>query len=227
METPPRKSKRLSLAEEKTELKALLKENFTIPANSGSLPCATTNECELDQWVYPASKTFRTYQFKIVRSSLFNNTLVTLPTGLGKTFIASTVMFNYFRWFTNGLIFFVAPTRPLVSQQLQAFLTVITEVPVDSVIEMTGSLSKVKRTDHYSNKRVFFMTPQTLQKDLESELFDFSKIVLLIIDEAHRATGNYAYCKIIEFLERSGVGVRIVSLSATPVSKIENLQTVV
>jgi ATP-dependent DNA helicase MPH1 len=71
------------------------------------------------------------------------------------------------------------------------------------------------------------MTPQTLQKDIESNLFDCSKIVLLVIDEAHRATGNYAYCRIIQMLEALNVGFRILSLSATPVSKIENLQTIV
>ena len=50
---------------------------------------------------------------------------------------------------------------------------------------------------------------------------------MLVIDEAHRATGNYAYCKIIQYLEELNIGFRIVSLSATPVSKIENLQTVI
>ncbi len=71
------------------------------------------------------------------------------------------------------------------------------------------------------------MTPQTLQKDIESSIFDCSKIVLLVIDEAHRATGNYAYCRIIQLLEAQNIGFRILSLSATPVSKIENLQTIV
>ena len=71
------------------------------------------------------------------------------------------------------------------------------------------------------------MTPQTLQKDLENEAFDLKKIVLLVIDEAHRATGNYAYCKIIQHMETGHTGFRILSLSATPVSKIENLQTIV
>ena len=41
------------------------------------------------------------------------------------------------------------------------------------------------------------MTPQTLQNDIEKKALDTSKIVLLVIDEAHRATGNYAYCRII------------------------------
>jgi ATP-dependent DNA helicase MPH1 len=49
------------------------------------------------------------------------------------------------------------------------------------------------------------------------------KVTLIVIDEAHRAAGNYAYCKIIEYFEKLGTGFRIVALSATPVSKIESL----
>ena len=226
--TPSKPHPRTSdLQNEKTELKALLKEKFVIPSNSGSLPQAQFNLANLDTWVYPASKSFRTYQFKIVRTSLFQNTLVTLPTGLGKTFIASTVMFNFYRWFTDGLLFFLAPTKPLVTQQIDSFSTVISEVPLDDIAELTGTLSKAKRKLLYRQKRVFFMTPQTLQKDIESATLDCSKIVLLVIDEAHRATGNYAYCRIITLLESLNVGFRILSLSATPVSKIENLQTIV
>lgn len=98
---------------------------------------------------------------------------------------------------------------------------------MDDIAELTGTLSKQKRQRLYKVKRVFFMTPQTLQKDIESEILDCSKIVLLVIDEAHRATGNYAYCRIIQMLEMQNIGFRIVALSATPVSKIENLQTIV
>ena len=58
-------------------------------------------------------------------------------------------------------------------------------------------------------------------------MFDTSKVTLLVIDEAHRATGNYAYCNIIQELEKKDFGFRVLSLSATPVSKIENLQAMV
>jgi ERCC4-related helicase len=71
---------------------------------------------------------------------LFENTLVTLPTGLGKTFIASTVMFNYYRWFKDGLIFFVAPTKPLVTQQMFSFIKSIQEVPLNQICEITGEI---------------------------------------------------------------------------------------
>ena len=39
------------------------------------------------------------YQVAIVEQALLHNTLVCLPTGLGKTFIAAVVMYNFFRWF--------------------------------------------------------------------------------------------------------------------------------
>ena len=111
----------------------MLEEDFIIKDNSGNEPLALCHPTNVTSWVYPAVKTFRTYQFKIVRTALFENTIVTLPTGLGKTFIASTVMFNYYRWFTNGLIFFVAPTRPLITQQVDAFGNTITEVPLSDI----------------------------------------------------------------------------------------------
>jgi fanconi anemia group M protein len=44
----------------------------------------------------------REYQKSMVEKALFTNTLIALPTGLGKTFIAAVVMYNYFRWFPEG-----------------------------------------------------------------------------------------------------------------------------
>jgi len=49
--------------------------------------------------VYPAGIAEREYQVAIVEEALLHNTLVCLPTGLGKTFIAAVVMYNFFRWF--------------------------------------------------------------------------------------------------------------------------------
>lgn len=49
---------------------------------------------EARHWFYPLNQPKRDYQFNIVRHSLFENTLVALPTGLGKTFISGVVMLN-------------------------------------------------------------------------------------------------------------------------------------
>jgi fanconi anemia group M protein len=52
----------------------------------------------------------REYQRSIVYTGLLNNTLVCLPTGLGKTRIAAVIMYNFYRWFPSGKIIFMAPT---------------------------------------------------------------------------------------------------------------------
>ena len=88
-------------------------------------------------WIYPTNYPVREYQFNIVKKALFINTLVCLPTGLGKTFIAAVVMFNYYRWYPNGKIVFLAPTKPLVAQQIEACYRVM-GIPQDATAEMTG-----------------------------------------------------------------------------------------
>ena len=48
----------------------------------------------IKEWVFPLNHPKRDYQFNIVKRCLFENCLVALPTGLGKTFIAGCVMLN-------------------------------------------------------------------------------------------------------------------------------------
>ena len=88
-------------------------------------------------WIYPTNYPLREYQLQIVRQALIENTMVTLPTGLGKTFIAAVVMFNYYRWYPTSKIVFMAPTKPLVAQQIEACHGVM-GIPIDDTAEMTG-----------------------------------------------------------------------------------------
>lgn len=76
-------------------------------------------------------------QYRIVEKALFNNTMVTLPTGLGKTFVAAVVMFNFYRWYPTSKIVFMAPTKPLVAQQIEACHSIV-GIPQDDTAEMTG-----------------------------------------------------------------------------------------
>jgi hypothetical protein len=55
-------------------------------------------------WIYPSNYPVREYQKQIVTRALFSNTLVSLPTGLGKTLIAAVVMYNFYRWFPDGKV---------------------------------------------------------------------------------------------------------------------------
>ena len=194
-------------------------------------------------YIYPKHPDYptREYQLEITETALNYNTLVSLPTGLGKTHIAAVVMYNYFRWFStgrnsaaNGKIIFLAPTLPLVNQQIEACYK-ITGIPPHETAVMTGKIKASERKELWKSRRVFYCTPQTVQKDIlaacgsgdqdrpadeETDLETaqaFSKVVCLVLDEAHKATGDYAYTRVVDLLDRAaGAKFRIVGLSATP-----------
>ncbi|KFA50801.1 hypothetical protein S40293_05811 [Stachybotrys chartarum IBT 40293] len=178
-------------------------------------------------WVYPTNLgAIRDYQYSIVKSSLFHNTLVALPTGLGKTFIAATVMLNFYRWTKTAKIVFVAPTKPLVAQQIAACYN-IAGIPRTDTTLLTGDIQPVLRVDEWAKRRVFFMTPQTLLNDLSHGYADPKSIVLLVIDEAHRAVGEYAYAKAAKLIRRFSNSMRVLALTATPGAKVETVQEVI
>ncbi|XP_073225685.1 DEAD-box ATP-dependent RNA helicase FANCM [Cicer arietinum] len=177
-------------------------------------------------WTYPVNVPLRDYQFHITQSALFQNTLVALPTGLGKTLIAAVVMYNYFRWFPEGKIVFAAPSRPLVMQQIEACHNIV-GIPQEWTVDMTGQLSPPKRARLWKTKRVFFVTPQVLEKDIHSGKCLVKYLVCLVIDEAHRAMGNYSYCEAVRELMAVPVQLRILALTATPGSKQKTVQDVI
>ncbi|KAG6902796.1 hypothetical protein C0995_011283 [Termitomyces sp. Mi166 len=126
---------------------------------------------EAKHWIYPLNRPKRDYQFNIVRHCLFDNTIVALPTGLGKTFIAGVVMLNCtwnplssiilaltrcgvdYRWFPEGKVVFVAPTKPLVAQQIEACHQTC-GIPGCDAAELTGQTAKPARGRLVGNSSV-------------------------------------------------------------------------
>ncbi|KAJ6604410.1 hypothetical protein DFH09DRAFT_1122594 [Mycena vulgaris] len=181
---------------------------------------------EAKHWIYPLNQPKRDYQYNIVKHCLFDNTIVALPTGLGKTFIAGVIMLNYYRWFPEGKVVFVAPTKPLVAQQIDACHKTC-GIPGSDAIELTGQNPRPMRARAWKEKRVFYMTPQTLNNDLVSETCDAGDIVLLVIDEAHRATGGYAYNEVVRFMMAKNPHFRILALTATPGGDPDAVQSLI
>lgn len=121
-------------------LNIIFKIIFQLPEHSKKTDDLADPEFDYEAgktWIYPTNYPVRDYQFSIVKEALFKNTLVVLPTGLGKTFIAAVVMFNIYRWFPNGKVVFMAPTKPLVAQQVDACFN-ITGIPQEDTTQMTG-----------------------------------------------------------------------------------------
>ena len=112
--------------------------SFSASANDDGCDVIPGFDCSAgNAWIYPTNYPIREYQFDIVQKALFHNTLVTLPTGLGKTFIAAVVMYNFYRWYPQGKIIFMAPTKPLVAQQIDACYNIM-GIPRQDTAEMTG-----------------------------------------------------------------------------------------
>uniref|UniRef100_A0A3Q4NBG2 Helicase ATP-binding domain-containing protein n=1 Tax=Neolamprologus brichardi TaxID=32507 RepID=A0A3Q4NBG2_NEOBR len=166
-------------------------------------------------WIYPTNYPIREYQLKISEAALFQNTLVCLPTGLGKTFIASVVMYNFYRWYPSGKIVFMAPTKPLVAQQIEACYKVM-GIPQAHMAELT-----------WRSKRVFFLTPQVMVNDLSRDTCPAQQVKCVVIDEAHKALGNHAYCQVIKLLGSQTLQFRILALSATPGGDTKSVQSVI
>ncbi|GAA97189.1 uncharacterized protein L969DRAFT_21389 [Mixia osmundae IAM 14324] len=177
-------------------------------------------------WIYPINKPLRSYQYNAAAKALYTNVLCSLPTGLGKTFIAAVVMLNFYRWFPKGKIIFMAPTRPLVTQQIEACHGIV-GIPASDAIDITGSNTPALREKAWQDRRVFYATPQVVTNDLIASRLDPTDIVCIIIDEAHRASGDYAYCGVVRYLMSRNPHFRVLALTATPGSKPEAVQNVV
>jgi superfamily II DNA or RNA helicase len=209
-----------SLADQATE-----KEGLTIGLDDQTLQNTQFIDCDgFDKnsgaiWIYPTNFPIREYQLHIVEQCLFKNTMVVLPTGMGKTFIAAVVMFNFYRWYPSGKVIFMAPTRPLVLQQAQACFKIM-GIPKDDVIQMTGQMQPNDRKIKWSTKRVFFLTPQVLSNDIEKGNVSIENFKCIVIDEAHKALGDYAFCKVIESVKSVAKNFRVVALTATPGSDL-------
>ena len=87
---------------------------------------------------------YRHYQINIVNSCKNKNSLVVLPTGLGKTIIGILLIAHSLKKYPKSKIIVLAPTRPLVSQHktsCEKFLNVEPE----QIVSFTGKISPEKR----------------------------------------------------------------------------------
>ncbi|XP_027761523.1 Fanconi anemia group M protein [Empidonax traillii] len=195
-------------------------------AAADPVPVEGFSEAAGSIWIYPTNLPVRPYQERMAGAALLANTLVCLPTGLGKTFVAAVVMYNFYRWFPSGKVLFLAPSKPLVAQQMEACARVM-GIPSRDMAEMTGGTQALGRRELWNTKRVLFLTPQIMVNDLSRGTCPAGDIKCLVIDEAHKALGNHAYCQVVRELSKYTSQFRILALSATPGSDTKAVQQVI
>jgi Fanconi anemia group M protein len=168
----------------------------------------------------------RPYQESIFVNSLNKNTLVVLPTGLGKTIIALMLSTYYFNNYPNKKILFLAPTKPLVEQQKKSFEELIENSKEFNLKVLTGKISPEKRIVEYKNANFIFSTPQIIENDIINERVNLDDFSLIIFDEAHRARGDYAYSFIGQNIVENNLKTKILALTASPGTNLEEIKEV-
>ncbi len=161
--------------------------------------------------INPETLEQRDYQAAIAKSCTRENTLVVLPTGLGKTAVAALVIADTLEN-EKGKILFMAPTKPLVEQHASFIRRVIRGA---EPAVLTGEVSPKKRATAWEEGRIITSTPQVISNDLISGRIFLSDVSLIIFDEAHRAVGKYAYVLVAEKYRQNGKG-RVLGMTASP-----------
>ncbi|MBI1970288.1 DEAD/DEAH box helicase [Candidatus Woesearchaeota archaeon] len=168
----------------------------------------------------------RIYQQTILAKCIEKNVLVVLPTGLGKTSIALMLAVHRFRQFPNSKILFLAPTKPLVDQHHATFLRYLDNVEEASMVVFTGTVRPEKREQLWRDARIIFATPQGIENDLVSRRVGLENVSLLIVDEAHRAVGDYSYTFLVQRYCATAAFPKVLGLTASPGSDIEKITEV-
>ncbi|MDR2698360.1 MAG: DEAD/DEAH box helicase family protein [Candidatus Methanoplasma sp.] len=168
--------------------------------------------------IIPDTVEERKYQVAMAKDCLNANTLIVLPTGLGKTIIALYTTAVILQ--EGKKVLLMAPTKPLVDQHASVFSGFLAGARIGVMNGLMNPETRKKITD---NNDLVVSTPQCVANDLENKLYGMGDFGLVIYDEAHRGTGNYAYVTVAGHCTREN---RSVGLTASPGSDIKKVEEV-
>jgi ERCC4-related helicase/ERCC4-type nuclease len=156
----------------------------------------------------------RAYQIRSLRSALTSSTLMVMPTGFGKTAVEWMMMAEILK-VGEGKILLIAPTTGLVEQQ-QRMARDMLRYDNEKIIRYTGETPPKKRPELWNTADIVIATSQVIRNDSQSGVIDLNEVSLLIVDEAHHATGNHAYAQVGDiYLERNS-NAMVLAATASP-----------
>ncbi|MBT4321912.1 DEAD/DEAH box helicase, partial [Candidatus Woesearchaeota archaeon] len=166
----------------------------------------------------------RLYQETILDSCIKDNTLVVLPTGMGKTKIGILAAINRLKGYPDSKILFLTPTKPLANQIYNEFKQ---ETNIKEINLFTGTVQPKKRAELWKQSKIIISTPQTIENDIINNSINYSEVSLLIFDEAHRAQKDYSYTWIAKQYHKNSKVERIIGLTASPGSDNETISEII
>ena len=82
--------------------------------------------------------------------------------------------------------------------------------------ELLGTKVITERKRLWSAKRVFYCTPQILDNDLKNGIMDIKRITCVVVDECHRAQGDYVYTTLLKQLRTAHRPFRVLGYPLYP-----------
>ncbi|MDO8564355.1 MAG: DEAD/DEAH box helicase, partial [Nanoarchaeota archaeon] len=167
----------------------------------------------------------REYQSHIIETAKLHNTLVVLPTGLGKTLIALYLSIHRIQKYPGEKVLFLAPTKPLIDQHIEYFKKNIPELFAQLEF-FTGQIPAEQRMKLWNQADIIFSTPQCIANDISHGLYSLSNVSLLVMDEAHRCLKNYDYTKVVSSYKSNALHPKIIGLTASPGSDSDTVKQI-
>jgi len=176
--------------------------------------------------IYPDTVEDREYQRRIVEAANDKNTLIILPTALGKTVISALIAANVLYNYRDKRILIMAPTRPLVMQHKDTFQRII-RLPQEDFILLTGKVpSEYREAIWKGSSRILFATPQVVRNDILMRGLELNDFGLLVFDECHRSVKEYAYTEVAQHYVKNSDYPLILGMTASPGSDIERVKMI-
>lgn len=163
-----------------------------------------------------------TSHLKSIANYNTNKSLVTMPTGAGKTVLAMETIVDLFRGHFSDKplkICWLVNSKELAEQSLESFQRIWKQkgdrkVIVQRYFDKFNSL-KILEYDSITFATFQLLTPRLIEgKQIEKKFI--SELDYLFIDEAH-FTGADEYEKVFRFYQESSNNPKIVGLTATPI----------
>jgi Fanconi anemia group M protein len=157
----------------------------------------------------------RAYQLSALDHCLSASTLLVLPTGMGKTPIEVMALAERLRN-PGGRGIMLAPTNALVNQHLSDLKDLLKLPQDDEIVALTGTIPPKKRQKIWDSAKIVVATPQVVRNDVQNGITRLDDVALLIVDEAHRATGNHAMAQVGDLFAEQQPGGLILAATASP-----------
>ena len=98
--------------------------------------------------------------------------------------------------------------------------------PDEAFVLFTGEINPKKRESLWEEAKFIFTTPQGFENDVITSRINLKEVSLMIFDEAHRASGDYAYVFIAKQYMRKAAKPLILALTASPGSDTAKIKEV-